>query len=203
MSERLKKLILVAAFIFSSQPVWAASAARPCEAEMARASKRHNVPLAVLYAVGLTESGRQGSLQPFAMNIEGRAVHSATRQDALAKFAEARQTGAKLIDVGCMQVNYHFHGRHFASVAAMFDPALNVDYAARFLRLLHAREGGWTMAVARYHAGPANHAAHKVYICRVIDNMIASGFGARTPHAMAYCASPPSSSSWTPLKDTR
>ncbi len=168
---------------------------------MVRASKRHNVPLAVLYAVGLTESGRQGSLQPFAMNVEGRTVHSATLEQAQAQFAEAHQMGAKLIDVGCMQVNHHFHGEHFPSLAAMFDPARNVNYAARFLRLLHQREGGWTMAVARYHAGPANHAAHKVYICRVIKNMIASGFGARTQQAADYCAFPSAPASWTPLKD--
>ena len=33
-------------------------------------------------------------------------------------------------------INHYFHGRHFRSVEAMFDPHENVDYAARFLREL-------------------------------------------------------------------
>ncbi len=55
-----------------------------------------------------------------------------------------------------MQINHHYHGDKFADVEAMFDPAQNVDYAARFLKELRAREGSWTMAVARYNAGPNN-----------------------------------------------
>ena len=50
-------------------------------------------------------------------------------------------------------------------VEAMFDPARNVDYAARFLKELSTREGNWTMAVARYNAGPNNRSAQKRYIC--------------------------------------
>ena len=66
------------------------------------------------------------------------------------------------------------------SVEQMFEPAANVDYAARFLKELKAREGSWTMAVARYHAGPDNDPAQKRYVCRVIANMVATGFGAWT-----------------------
>ncbi len=167
---------------------------------MARAGKRHDVPLAVLYAVGLTESGRGGTLQPYAMNIEGRALFSGSLKLALDEFARVRQSGAKLIDVGCMQINHHFHGRNFPSVAAMFDPARNVDYSARFLRSLRDREGSWTKAIARYHAGPTNHAAHKLYVCRVIANMVATGLGARTPEADRHCNAKSSGAGWTPIK---
>jgi soluble lytic murein transglycosylase-like protein len=59
-----------------------------------------------------------------------------------------------LIDLGCMQINHRYHGAEFSSVGAMLDPHANVDYAARFLARLHARHETWTMAVARYHAGP-------------------------------------------------
>jgi soluble lytic murein transglycosylase-like protein len=69
----------------------------------------------------------------------------------------------------------------------MFDPPTNVAYAARFLRQLKAREGSWTMAVARYHAGPDNDPAQKRYVCRVIANLVASGFGAWTTEARAFC----------------
>ena len=77
--------------------------------------------------------------------------------DALREFDEATAEGVVLIDVGCMQINHHFHGDRFASVAAMFEPHANVEYAARFLKTLRRKEGSWTLAVARYHAGPNNN----------------------------------------------
>ena len=86
-----------------------------------------------------------------------------------------------------MQINHHFHWSQFRSLEAMFDPHENVDYAARFLKELRAREGSWTLAAARYHAGPANDPAQKQYVCQVITNMVASGFGAWTPEARAFC----------------
>ena len=128
---------------------------------MTRASAESGVPLNVLYSVGLTETGRRGSLQPYDLNVNGRAVHSESLSKALQHFAEAKARGAKLIDVGCMQINAHFHGSHFPSLVAMFDPAANVDYAARFLKALKAREGSWTLAVARFNAGPANASAER------------------------------------------
>ena len=92
-----------------------------------------------------------------------------------------------VIDLGCMQINQHYHGEHFASIEAMFDPKQNVDYAARFLARLHARHETWSMAVARYHAGPDNDPAQKRYICRVVANMVATGFGQWTLAAREFC----------------
>jgi soluble lytic murein transglycosylase-like protein len=158
-----------------------------CEREMARAARVHGVPLGVLYAVGLSETGRNGVLHPYALNIDGRSAMASDLRDAIAQFREARNKGAKLVDLGCMQINHHYHGRQFASVEAMFDPAKNVDYAARFLKELRTREGSWTMAVARYNAGPNNTAAQRRYICSVIGSLVASGFGAWTTGARAYC----------------
>ncbi len=157
---------------------------------MQGAAQRYNIPLAVFYAVGLLETGGRDGLRPYTMNIEGRASFNATLPDALAAFDAARARGAKLIDIGCMQINYRWHGEHFSSVSEMFDPAHNVDYAARFLRDLRAREGSWTLAVARYNAGPNNNAAQKVYVCGVIRRMVASGFGSWTDNARAFCGVP-------------
>ncbi len=154
---------------------------------MIRASKTHGVPIGMLYAVGLTETGRAGSLQPYALNVEGKAFYGLSLSDALRRFKAARRGGAKLIDLGCMQINHYFHHTHFSSVQEMLDPAKNVDYAARFLKQLRAREGTWTLAVARYHAGPNNHPAQKRYICRVISNMVATGFGEWTAQAKRFC----------------
>src|SRR5581483_3801710 len=126
----------VAIFMFSAMTP--AVAQNECEREMARAAQTYGVPLGILYAVGLAETGRGGSLRPFALNIDGRAVYEIGRADALRTLEQARRAGARMIDVGCMQINHHFHARNFASAEDMLDPPKNVAYAARFLRELKA-----------------------------------------------------------------
>ena len=95
------------------------------------------------------------------MNVDGQAVHSASLAEAMARFAQAKGRGAKFIDIGCMQINHRFHGADFRSLSEMFDPARNVEYAANFLKALKAQEGSWTLAVARYNAGPAQSGGGK------------------------------------------
>lgn len=158
-----------------------------CEREMIRAAREFRVPVNILYAVGLTETGRRGSLQPYAMNIAGAAYFAPSKQDAIRRLDEERARGVRLIDLGCMQINHHYHHKNFSSSAEMLDPRSNVNYAAKFLKELRQREGNWTMAVARYHAGPDNNPAQKRYICRVITNMVATGFGNWTPKAKQFC----------------
>jgi soluble lytic murein transglycosylase-like protein len=181
------RIVLAAGFISSAANVLPAAARNPCEPEILRAADRYGVPAGILYAVGLTETGRKGSLQPNALNIEGKAVFPANAGEAVATFERARRSGAKLIDLGCMQINHHYHSEKFRSVEEMLDPRRNVDYAARFLARLHARHKTWSMAVARYHAGPDNDPAQKRYVCRVIANMVATGFGKWTENARSFC----------------
>ncbi|GHC64503.1 lytic transglycosylase domain-containing protein [Limoniibacter endophyticus] len=171
----------------TSNSIAANSAGNACEREIERAAKRYGVPTGILYAVGLTETGNRGSLQANTLNIHGKAVFAKSRADAISTFNAARESGQTLIDLGCMQINHRYHSQHFTSVADMLDPALNVDYAARFLKELVGRHGNWTMAVARYHAGPDNDPAQKRYVCRVITNLVASGFGEWTAQAKNFC----------------
>lgn len=181
-------IVCLGAAFLSSLPASGASAAvNPCETEILHASAEYGVPVGILYAVGLAETGKKGSLQPNAMNIEGKAVFPSSRGEALRIFADAKKSGAKLIDVGCMQINERYHGSHFAGIADMFDPHRNVDYAARFLVDLKKQHVTWSMAVARYHAGPDNDPAQRYYVCRVIANMVATGFGKWTENARRFC----------------
>ena len=158
-----------------------------CEREIAAAATRYGVPEGILYSVGLTETGKRGSLQPWALNIEGKAVFAVSRKDALLVFSDARNRGSKLIDLGCMQINHHYHGDQFVSADDMLNPKKNVEYAAKFLSRLHAKHVTWTMAVARSHAGPDNDPAQKRYVCRVISNLVATGYGKWTPAASEFC----------------
>jgi soluble lytic murein transglycosylase-like protein len=158
-----------------------------CEQQMTRAARASDIPLEILYSVALTETGNRGALDPYDMNVDGRAVHSNSLDEALARFALERSHGAKLIDIGCMQVNQRWHGSHFRSVAEMFDPERNVQYAASYLKSLRRDAGSWTLAVARYNAGPGNPRAQRTYVCAVIANMVASGEGRWTRNARDFC----------------
>lgn len=177
--------LALAAFISSANAVLAAG--NICERELALAAAAEKVPLGVLYAVGMTETGNKGSLHPYALNIAGKTVFATSQAAALAEFQKAQRKGIKLIDLGCMQINHYYHGKNFSSPLAMLDPEANVTYAARFLKELRQSEGSWTMAVARYHAGPDNDPAQKRYICAVIKNLVATGFGAWTQEAKGFC----------------
>ena len=179
--------LTAAIFIFDAKAPARAEADPVCEAEMTRAAAKYDVPLAVLFAIGLTETGRRGALHPYALNIAGRSFFGESAADALREFERERRRGIKLIDLGCMQINHHYHKQEFESPAHMLDPALNVEYAARFLRELRDREGDWTRAVARYHAGRANTPAQKRYVCAVIRHMVATGFGEWTANAKMFC----------------
>jgi soluble lytic murein transglycosylase-like protein len=182
------RTIAAALFIYNAATADVrAEDSRACEREMARASQLYGIPLGVLYAVGLTETGRRGALYPYALGAEGQTVFAKNMEDAIADFEAMRRRGVRLIDLGCMQINYYFHGDKFESVQAMFNPAKNVDYAARFLKELKQREGSWTMAVARYNAGPDNRPAQKRYICQIVGHLVSSGFGAWTDSARSFC----------------
>ena len=154
---------------------------------MAAAARESGVPLDILSSVGLTETGHKGVLGPYELNVDGRAIHSDTLPEALAAFHRAEAAGGRFIDVGCMQIDHRFHAAHFRSLEEMFDPEHNVRYAAGLLKTLRAQEGTWTMAVARYNAGPQNPTAQRAYVCAVIAHMVASGVGAWTANARAFC----------------
>lgn len=161
--------------------------AKICERFLPDIAKSEDVPLGVLYAVGLTETGVKGSLHPYALNVEGKTIITYSQADALKEFLKAKSQGKKLIDLGCMQVNYYYHGSNFNSPTEMMEPEKNIVYAARFLKSLRVSEGSWAAAVARYHASPRKPAEQRRYICSVIRNLIASDFGGWTPASRAYC----------------
>ena len=74
--------------------------------------------------------------------------------DPLVNAARAAQArGVRFMDVGCAQVNLHFHPTAFRDLDEAFDPGANADYAARFLgRLAGEADGNWHAATGYYHS---------------------------------------------------
>ncbi len=182
----LFRILLMVAFIYNSSLVSTAVAGGVCEDQMAIAAARNGVPLGFLYAIGMTETGLKKKLHPWALNIQGNGFYPESREESYRIILESIKN-SKIIDIGCMQINYKYHHMHFKSLYDMLDPSLNVDYAARYLKRLYRREKTWTLAAARYHAGPNRDAAQKRYVCVVIRNLAASGFGRWTPQAREFC----------------
>jgi hypothetical protein len=133
-----------------------ADLAATCLETADRAADRHGVPRAVMRALTRTETGRSigGALQPWpwTVNMEGEGRWFDDRAAALAYVERERARGARSFDVGCFQINHLWHGDAFASVAAMFEPDVNADYAARFLRGLYEESGDWREAAGLYHS---------------------------------------------------
>jgi hypothetical protein len=122
------------------------------------ASRVSGVPLPVLLAVSLVETGRNGRPWPWTVNLggDGQWLGSAAAAEALA--ADALAAGRTNIDLGCFQLNHRWHGAAFATLADMLDPRQNARYAADFLLRHYAETQDWAAAAAAYHSATPEHA---------------------------------------------
>lgn len=145
-----------AAHMSGQAPSGAIPAQSLCVREILRAQLRHGIPDNILLGIGLQEAGvtRDGGLTiwPWAVNAAGDGRIFESRAAALDWVEAQRAAGVESIDVGCMQINLRWHPDAFDGVAQGFDPAVNVDYAARFLKRLYETTGDWKTAAGSYHS---------------------------------------------------
>ncbi|RMF43135.1 MAG: lytic transglycosylase domain-containing protein [Deltaproteobacteria bacterium] len=127
-----------------------------CDSAAEIAAQESGVPVSVLKAVALTESGRTRndthSAWPWAVNVGGRGVWLNSAREAQAFVVATLADGKKNFDVGCFQINYRWHHNAFSSLEQMLEPVANARYAAKFLQELYAESGDWMQAVGRYHS---------------------------------------------------
>ncbi len=156
---------LMAVALLAMTPQAGRAAADPsaiCERAAATVARESGVPVAVLRAITLTETGRyrNGTTRPWpwTVNMEGKGVWFETADDARAYAYEHYKRGARSFDVGCFQLNYKWHHEGFSSLEEMFDPIAGGRYAADFLNRLYAEKGDWTKAAGAYHSRTPEHA---------------------------------------------
>lgn len=123
-----------------------------CEEAILAAEVRYDLPKGLLLRIGLTEAGYQGRIWPWTVNAEGRSRYFTNKHDAVSFVAAQEALGVERIDTGCLQINRYWHPDAFADLSAAFDPERNADYAARYLRMLHAEFGNWRDATGTYHS---------------------------------------------------
>ena len=132
-----------------------------CREHTARAEQARDLPSHLLSAIALTESGRWHAGEganlawPWTVMAEGRGRYLPSKAAAIDTVRRLQARGVKNIDVGCMQVNLHYHPQAFETLEDAFDPAVNVAYAADFLVDLRQEARSWTRAVGQYHSRQA------------------------------------------------
>lgn len=137
-----------------------AALAETCESLAHRIGAAYGIPDGILAAIARKESGYSPSggaprAWPWTTNEAGKSSYFATRDQAEAHLASVLARGDTNIDIGCMQINYRWHSEAFDTPAEMFEPVANVDYAAKFLTVLHEKLGSWPLAIGHYHSSSA------------------------------------------------
>ena len=161
--------IVLASVCFSSQ-ISVAAILPDCEAIAAKVEAATGLPQGILSSISRVESGHawpDGSVRgwPWATNNRGKGKYFQKREEALKYIKKVIARGDRNIDVGCMQINYRWHGKAFKSLEQMIDPAYNIPYAARFLSTLYERHGNWDKAIKYYHSGNSKY--NRSYLARV------------------------------------
>lgn len=149
-----------------------------CVLHAQRGERLHHLPPGLLQAIALVETGRQlpghGDKRPWPWTVQagGESWHLPTKETALSLIRRIQEEGRTSIDIGCMQINLHFHGDAFSSLEEALDPASNIAYAAIFLQNLMAETGTWRDAAAYYHSrDPTRGARYLGKITRTLRDM--------------------------------
>jgi len=132
--------------------------ARLCAKATQRWEKIAQIPTNLLTAISFAESGRWSEAQrsmhawPWTVTSGGPGKYFASKTEAMAEVRRLQAKDVQNIDVGCMQVNLHFHGQNFDSLSAAFDPDINTAYAAKYLKQMRDGAGSWAEAAGYYHS---------------------------------------------------
>lgn len=166
-----------------------------CRNAAIHSADRHGIPREVMLAITLVETrtnrGGQSGPWPWTVNVAGKGDWFNSRAAALIHAQRALARGEKSFDVGCFQLNFKWHGMHFASIDEMFEPVPSGDYAARFLKSLHAETGDWIKAAGFYHSRTARHAKrYRGLVARAVKGMGGKGMGGKVPETVSVAAAP-------------
>jgi hypothetical protein len=154
----LSKAIILSLGIFSVEGCFATDLAQLIE----KTEQEYAIPKGLLAAITSVESGNK----PYALNISGKSVIASSKDEAIKIVHLYKDRGVSNIDLGMAQINLRWHGKHFSSISEMLEPKHNIEYAAKFLRLLYAQHDSWNKAVKHYHS--ANPQYHVKYSRKVL-----------------------------------
>lgn len=130
-----------------------------CITQTAEFEKKYKIKKHLLTTISNVETGRFDSEMqrmatwPWTVNVGGKGFYYKSKKEAIKAVKQFQKDGIKSIDVGCMQINLSYHKDAFKNLDEAFEPAINVEYGAKFLKKLHAEMGGdWSEAAKSYHS---------------------------------------------------
>jgi len=123
-----------------------------------RIAARYEIPAAILYAVALAESGKPipelwaRRPWPWTLNVAGEGRYFPTRLAAWRVLDATLAAGETRIDIGLMQVNWHFHRQRLGNTWLALQPEHNLSVAAEILKRCYAERRDWWNSIGCYHA---------------------------------------------------
>ncbi|MBB3011248.1 transglycosylase SLT domain-containing protein [Cupriavidus alkaliphilus] len=119
--------------------------------------------------IAMNESAYRGRPWPWTLNVAGRGMFFATREEAYMAINRLLASQRCDFDVGLMQVNWCYHGKRFTSPWEALAPATNIRVAEDILTENLRRSGSTMKAVAWYHS--ANPERGDPYFARFMNNV--------------------------------
>lgn len=126
------------------------------------ASVEYGVSYELLYAIAKVES----SLNPYAVNVEGRSYHPKTKEEALSLIR-----GKKRYDAGLMQINSFWVKKLNLRPEWLFEAEFNAKLGAMILRYCMSFYGNTWRAVDCYHRGESrakDYGRYPMKVCSVL-----------------------------------
>lgn len=120
------------------------------------------IPKGLLKSMVSVESGNN----PYAVNSSKKSHHFQSKSQAANFINTAVNKGRQNLSVGCLQLHYKTHRKHFNSIEDMIEPTTNISYAAKLLKNLYDKYGSWEKAIKVYHSGQDHH--NNIYYKKVM-----------------------------------
>lgn len=133
----------------------------------------HGIPVGLLYAIALAESGKTLASKsgqrpwPWTLNIAGEGVYFNSRWEAWRALDRSLRAGQDSVDIGLMQINWHFHRQRLGNSWLALEPYHNLSVGAEILKDCYKRRRDWWASVGCYHA-PSDKPRAKRYRTRVV-----------------------------------
>ncbi len=153
--RKLIKLFILFNFLF---PYLAfANVSSDCEYLASVVEEKKDLPAGILSSISNVEAGRiignnPKKGWPWTVNHSGEGLFFENKSDAIKYVRSHLDIGDINMDVGCMQISLKWHSNQFSSLDEAFDPKLNINYAAVFLKKLFNDHGDWNEAIKHYHS---------------------------------------------------
>ena len=159
--EKLLYLIIFIITFFSGVNFSMAKAVPDCEYLASVVEEQQDLPVGILSSISNVEAGRiiNGKPKkgwPWTVNHSGEGLFFESKLDAIKYVEDHLNIGDLNLDVGCMQISLKWHSEKFSSLEEAFDPKVNINYAAIFLKNLFRNHGDWNLAIKYYHSSDPN-----------------------------------------------